>query len=240
MVRLGQVCLASAVLLCAAQSRAAEPSIMLPPLPPPIQKAPVVVEEYRSGWYLRGDLGYRMNDSGLPSVANGLSPLNSEYDDNYTFGGGGGYKSGWFRADVTVDWASKTNFKASTAAFVADYTMKLENITVLANVYFDLGTWGGFTPYVGAGAGMGWNRVHDFTALSSNVYLLEKSKSWDFAWAYMGGFSFNLAPNLLLDLNYRRVEFGDAKTHLYGSDERFFAKDLGAHEFRLGFRYNLD
>ena len=41
--------------------RAADVPLGLPPL---VQNAPVFVEEYRSGWYLRGDLGYRMNDLG--------------------------------------------------------------------------------------------------------------------------------------------------------------------------------
>ena len=40
-------------------ARAADVPMSLPPL---VQKAPVFVEEYQSGWYLRGDIGYRMND----------------------------------------------------------------------------------------------------------------------------------------------------------------------------------
>ena len=121
-----------------------------------------------------------------------------------------------------------------------DYTMKIESATFLANIYLDLGTWGGFTPYVGAGAGMSWQRIHDFTSVSAAATLLESANKWNFAWAYMGGFTFNLAPNLLFDASYRRLELGDAVGPLFNGGDRFTAKDNGAHDFRIGLRYNLD
>ena len=83
-------------------ARAADVPMSLPPL---VQKAPVFVEEYQSGWYLRGDLGYRMNDLDGISAVIGAVPSGTTIDDRFTIGGGGGYKSGWFRADVTIDYA---------------------------------------------------------------------------------------------------------------------------------------
>ena len=242
MDRIGKIALAGTALFAACgRAYGAEPPL-LPPLPPPpiVQKAPAFVEEYVSGWYLRGDIGYRMNDTSGASVAYGFAPTSPEIDDNYSFGGGAGYKSGWFRADATVDWATKTNYKAGSSANARDYTMKIESATFLANIYLDLGTWGGFTPYVGAGAGMSWQRIHDFTSVSAAATLLESANKWNFAWAYMGGFTFNLAPNLLFDASYRRLELGDAVGPLFNGGERFTAKDNGAHEFRIGLRYNLD
>ena len=48
------------------------------------------------------------------------------------------------------------------------YTTKIDALSLLANFYIDLGTWVGFTPYVGAGAGVTYLRSRDYddTALA--------------------------------------------------------------------------
>ena len=136
-------------------ARAADVPMSLPPL---VQKAPVFVEEYQSGWYLRGDLGYRMNDlDGIAAVI-GIRPSGTTIDDRFAIGGGGGYKSGWFRADVTIDYA----WQASCLRGHARLPHEGRTVTTLANLYLDLGTWYGITPYVGAGAGVAWNRTSDY------------------------------------------------------------------------------
>jgi opacity protein-like surface antigen len=207
-------------------------------LPPLVQKAPVFVEEYQSGWYLRGDLGYRMNDLDGVSTVIGAVPSGNTIDDRFTVGGGAGYKSGWFRADMTIDWAPRASFTAVTP----DYRMKVEPLTILANLYLDLGTWYGITPYIGAGAGMSWNRTSDYF---SNALLLPgiaglKETRWDFAWAAMGGLTYNLSPNLLVDLSYRYLNFGDAVTPIATNNNLLTIKDMSAQEFRVGLRYNLN
>jgi opacity protein-like surface antigen len=215
-------------------ARAADVPMSLPPL---VQKAPVYVEEYQSGWYLRGDLGYRMNDlDGISAVIGTAS--DTSIDDRFTIGGGGGYKSGWFRADVTIDYAPR----ASVTAITPDYRLKVETLTTLANLYLDLGTWYGVTPYVGAGAGLSWNRTSDYF---SNALLLPgltdlKENRWEFAWAAMGGLSFNLSPNLLMDMSYRYLNMGDAITPLASNNNQLTVKEMTAQEFRIGLRYNLN
>ena len=211
-------------------------------LPPPmVQSAPVFIQEYQSGWYLRGDIGYRMNDLDGLSSSIGINPTGTTtIDDRFTIGGGGGYKNGWFRADVTMDYAPR----ASVTSVTPDYRMKVEAFTTLANVYLDLGTWWGITPYVGAGAGISWNRTGDYF---SNALLfpglqgadVNKAK-WDFAWAAMGGLTFNLSPNLLMDVSYRYLNMGDAITPIASDNNQLTIRDMTAQEFRLGLRYNLN
>ena len=106
-------------------------------------------------------------------------------DDRFTVGGGGGYKSGWFRMDVTIDYAPRASYHVSHARLPHEG----RDDHALANLYLDLGTWSGITPYVGAGAGLSWNRTSDYF---SNALLLPgiagmKEAKWDFAWAAMGG-----------------------------------------------------
>lgn len=205
-----------------------------------VQSAPVFVQEYQSGWYLRGDIGYRMNDLDGASSSIGINPTNPTIDDRFTIGGGGGYKNGWFRTDLTMDYAPRASFTSVTP----DYRMKVETFTTLANVYLDLGTWYGMTPYIGAGAGMSWNCTRDYF---SNVLLfpglqgvdINKAK-WDFAWAAMAGLTFNLSPNLLMDFSYRYLNMGDATTPIAGNNNQITIRDMTAQEFRLGLRYNLN
>lgn len=216
-------------------ARAADVPMSLPPI---VQKAPVFVEEYQSGWYLRGDLGYRWNDLDGMSAVIGTQPSGTTIDDRFTVGGGAGYKSGWFRMDATLDWAPR----ASVASVTPDYRMKVETTTLLANFYLDLGTWSGFTPYVGAGAGMSWNRTSDYM---SNALLLPgldglKDARWDFAWAVMGGLSYHLSPNLLLDVSYRYLNLGDAVTPIASNNNQLTVTDMTAQEIRVGLRYNLN
>jgi opacity protein-like surface antigen len=215
-------------------ARAADVPMSLPPL---VQKAPVFVEEYQSGWYLRGDLGYRMNEIDGISAVIGPVPSGTTIDDRFTIGGGGGYKSGWFRADVTIDYA----WRASVSSATPDYRMRVDSVTTLANLYLDLGTWYGITPYVGAGAGVAWNRTLDYF---SNTLLLpvvsERKETWEFAWAAMGGLSFNLSPNLLMDMSYRYLNMGDAITPIASNNNQLTVKEMTAQEFRIGLRYNLN
>jgi len=209
-------------------------------LPPMVQSPPVFVQEYASGWYLRGDLGYRLNDLDGGSSLIGINPANPTIDDRFTVGGGGGYKSGWFRADVTMDYAPRASFTSVTP----DYRMKVETFTALVNTYLDLGTWYGITPYIGAGAGLSWNRTSDYF---SNALLfpglqgadINKAK-WDFAWAAMAGLTFNLSPNLLMDFSYRYLNMGDAITPIANNNNQITIKDMTAQEFRVGLRYNLN
>jgi opacity protein-like surface antigen len=208
---------------------------------PPVVAAPTFVQEYASGWYLRGDLGYRWNDLDGVNSTFGPDPVTSTIDNRFTVGGGGGYKAGWFRADVTMDYSPRTSYTGVTP----DYRMKVETFTTLANVYFDLGTWYGFTPYVGAGAGMSWNRTSDYFSNAGffpglQGVNVDKAK-WDFAWAAMGGVTFSLSPNLLMDVSYRYLNMGDAITPMMSNNvSQFTIKDMTAQEIRVGLRYNLN
>lgn len=236
MSRLRFFAIAGAIAIApAGVAQAADMPISLPPM---VERAPVFVEEYQSGWYLRGDLGYRMNEiDGIASVI-GVVPSGNTIDDRFTVGGGAGYKSGWFRADVTIDWAPRS----SVASVTPDYRLKVEALTWLANIYLDLGTWYGITPYIGAGAGMSWNRTSDYF---SNALLLPgldglKDNRWEFAWAAMGGLTYHLSPNLLMDLSYRYLNMGDAITPIASNNNQLTIKDMTAQEFRIGLRYNLN
>lgn len=154
---------------------------------PPIIEAPAPLPLAAvGGWYLRGDIGYKVYNA--PS--GGMS--NNKYGGDYTipaspvfpyaasnrdqminekmlgaldFGVGAGYKfNDYLRADLTLDYETPAKFKGSlwcvTACGATGYydteRVKIDAWSALANVYADLGNFHGIIPYVGAGAGVSY------------------------------------------------------------------------------------
>ncbi|MGD9923472.1 MAG: outer membrane protein [Pseudorhodoplanes sp.] len=230
----------SLVLICggltavACEARTANAADM-PPYP---QYEPAaVVQEFGSGWYLRGDIGYRTDTKIGDMTSTFPLPTDVDIREIATIGVGGGYKSGWFRSDVTLDYAGKAKFAGDGPTLDA-YTGKIESFTTLLNFYLDLGTWNGFTPYIGAGAGAITFRTYDFEAPAGPLTLDYQSNT-QFAWAYMAGFAWCFAPRWLVDFSYRRLNMGEVTFNPLLANE-LTLKDLTANEFRIGLRYNFD
>ncbi len=197
---------------------------------------PPRVQEFVSGWYLRGDIGWRRDTKIGDITSNFPLPDMNDISDVATIGGGGGYKQQWFRADVTLDYAGKADYDGNLGG--AHFTGKIESFTALANIYLDLGTWAGFTPYIGAGAGAVVFRAYDFRP-PLGIVSLDYPTQTEFAWAYMAGASYAIAPRWLVDFSYRRLNYGDM-TFNPKLQNALSLKDLSANEFRIGVRYNLD
>ena len=207
-------------------------------MPPWPQSQPAgVVQEFVSGWYLRGDVGYRTdtNIGGLTTAAFVL-PTTADLREVATIGGGAGYKSGWFRADVTVDYAGKARFSGNSG--FGAFSGTVESWTALGNVYLDLGTWGGLTPYIGAGVGAVGFRSYDFNGPNGMVTTDHHSQI-EFAWAYMAGLAWTFAPRWAMDFSYRRMNLGDVTFNSVVANA-LTLQDLTANEFRIGLRYNFD
>jgi opacity protein-like surface antigen len=137
--------------------------------------------EFGTGWYLRGDVA-AANEK-RPKLDAALAfPAASGSQNNWSTTLGFGYKyNNWFRTDLTLDYRhnAKANADATvvcpySATAVTDSASanigvlydtnqtctrrqeaSLAAYDVMLNGYFDLGTWSGLTPYVGAGLGVG-------------------------------------------------------------------------------------
>jgi opacity protein-like surface antigen len=207
-------------------------------MPPWPQRQPAgVVQEFVSGWYLRGDIGYRTDTKVGDMVSNFTLPTSSDIREVAMIGAGGGYKAGWFRADVTIDYAGKAKF-AGNGPTPDAFTGQIESWTALGNLYIDLGTWSGLTPYIGAGAGAITYRTYDFQA-PVGILTLDYQTNTQFAWAYMAGVAWTFAPRWLVDFSYRRVLMGNVTFNPNLANE-LTLQDLSANEFRIGLRYNFD
>lgn len=217
---------------------------------------PILPVEVGSSWYLRGDIGYKLYttpDAAYSSLAVGTRNFyDQNLSDSWLVGGGVGYKfNPWFRTDLTVDYSASSNFDAKAACLIAcavlPYSIesgKVSAWTILANAYFDLGTWAGITPYVGAGLGTSNVRLSNYYGYNPPFFFPTASvgsdaNTWSFSWAVMAGASVDLTQNWLLDMNYRYLSLGSVNTvDQFGGQINI--DDIASHEFRVGFRFLID
>ena len=149
----------------------------------PVESAPDVVNnpvELGSGWYLRGDVSWA-HDNG-PQVAADIAQSMTQHNWAIDVGAGFKFNN-WMRADFTVGLNKQRDVRLAGANVTCPYALnglttqganpvqigyswdtvhdtctpiqngQLNRLDLLLNGYFDLGTWIGFTPYVGAGVG---------------------------------------------------------------------------------------
>jgi opacity protein-like surface antigen len=102
---------------------------------------------------------------------------------------------------------------------------------LLANGYIDLGTWQGFTPYLGAGAGVTWARIGQSVDFSfsngvpcgascgfadpktGTITFADFDSSggrlrYQFAWALMAGVAVAVTDHVQIDAGYRFLNLG--------------------------------
>lgn len=247
------------VLVGASQAGAAD---LLPPPPPLPAPAPAV--EIGTGWYLRGDFtasDFHKPGDDTPPGTPGAKLVDLRLSSTQGYGGGIGYRfNSFLRADFTVDARSRSRFHdySSRTGFVEGFNEeagKLDVLTGLFNVYADLGTWWGFTPYIGAGVGFAEKRFHSawtrttcltvtcgdtqpIYAIGPQAVDLRANHSvTTFAWAAMAGLSYEIGKGVSIDASYRYLDIGKARTGFdaYGYNTRL--KNITADEFRIGLRW---
>jgi opacity protein-like surface antigen len=226
--------LAGAAALLSTASLAAD----LPPLPPPVYRAPVAVET--SGWYLRGFVG--ASNEFLSNITHPdflTAPqfmfLDKGGFDSAPFGGGGiGYQwNNWLRVDATVEYRGKAGFHALDRFFnpfqgfdqfgnpnpgrwnTNQYTASKSELVALGNVFLDLGTWWCVTPFIGAGAGAAQIKIEHFR----DVNVMQGAGGWadtgtqtNFAWALHAGAAYKVNQNFAIELSYRYLNVGNAQS----------------------------
>jgi opacity protein-like surface antigen len=232
---------------------AAAPSAYAADLPP----APILDdtdESDGSGWYLRGDIGAMdriLSPGGRDYGSASVPPLvRARFDRVASVGGGVGYRlSPWLRTDVTVDRRFGATFKGTrfgSASAQALDQADFDATTFLVNGYVDLDLWSGITPYLGAGIGVSLNRFDSAKRETGGptgpiaIVPLPSRTETALAWALMAGVAVDLNDNLKIDLGYRYAHLGSVGTRTVGAGALIRAKDMSAHEFRIGARYMLD
>lgn len=265
---MGFALVAAMTAMAATGARAADMSYS-----PIVEPAPMVEDvEMGSNWYLRGDIGYVFsNDVDVDAswAAAGANFANDDIAETFSFGGGVGFKAGWLRADLTVDQISPSEITATRTVAVCDVALsggdactttergEIGFVPMLANVYFDLGTWSGLTPYVGVGLGASfvwadsWRTVVDPNTVGAVTITNRTEESFSFTYALMAGMSYSVTDNLAVDLGYRYLSVADGDLVSpyipnasapvgFPTTATLERKDLITQEVRLGIRYLID
>ena len=227
----------------------------------PVQEAAIVET---GGWYLRGDAGWSHNKLRGAHYFQGSNGLERDFDtaklkSGFTIGAGVGYQiTDHFRADVTLDYLTKSSFKGSTSgtcgfgpavACTSRDVASLTALSLLANAYVDIGKYGIVTPYVGAGIGgthVKWNDLKNTSCADDGrgcdpTFTHGGRKGWRFTYALMAGASVDVTCNLKADLGYRfrHVTKGDMFGYNLGGGPGY-DKGFYTHEARAGLRYSFN
>jgi opacity protein-like surface antigen len=250
-----------------------------PPLPPPVYRAPV--DCCQGGWYLRGDVGvgiqrfqsFDFNQTNISSGAVWPATWNidqKDIKDTFFIGAGIGYQwNNWLRFDFTGEYRADVKFKAlgSYVNFASPglgraadlYDGDHSAVVLLANVYFDLGTWWCLTPFVGFGAGTAYHKTSALTDVGINTNGLGASAfgfansdhtQWNFAWAAHAGVAYNVTNNVKIEFAYRYLSMGNVDTSEVlcgatgcgtGQGPRAFytLHNFTSQDFKLGLRFLL-
>jgi opacity protein-like surface antigen len=188
--------------------------------------------EIGNGWYLRGDIGYAVDDE------TGNGDFDSFRMKSEVSGGlGVGYQwTDLIRTDLTADYM-KGDAEGVVAGGFCNVAQPCgyDAFALLANAYVDLGTIAGSTPYVGAGAGYTYSGFDD---VEVGVARFGGGDDWRFTYALMAGVSYDVSKSLKVDFGYRYmdVDGGAVVDTLAGTiDDDGFTR----HEVRAGLRYSL-
>lgn len=212
-------------------------------------------------------------DYGAPNAITGL-PYTSTYAyqgdavtdtsmDNSFFGGVGmgcGMGSRGVRGEVMLNATGARNFDGvplnyvinninvgapPTVIFVDPVHSTVQSTTAMFNGYYDFGKFGAFSPYVGAGVGVAYNRMAE-TYFTDNPFLLNRIQGdsrISLAWSLMAGVGYQVTDRAVLDFGYRYMNYGKANSGQVDNagfiNPRVYLDDISAHEFKVGLRYHF-
>lgn len=239
----------------------------LPP-PPPIEPPCVGCT---GPIYLKGFVGVTSPDVGdIHSelfALNDFQVFHKDIKSSPLFGLGLGYEwNSWLRFDVTGEYRGDASFFAqdrfpggngtfstnqppgSFPPGTNEYTADIESWVGLANMYIDLGTYWCITPYIGGGIGfasISVNGLKDVNVPNNSVFYAADHSQSNFAWAVYGGLAYDVNPSLTIDLSYRYLDMGDARTGRVtaydnsSSYNSFQIEDITSQDVMLGVRWKL-
>ncbi|MCG6121656.1 MAG: outer membrane beta-barrel protein [Microvirga sp.] len=239
----------AAIVGVAAAALPAQASDLLPPLPD-LDTPLIARDDVGSGWYLRGDVGGANSQIGRTTLSPnpGFSPFRgAKLGSAVSLGLGAGYRfNPWLRADLTVDRRFESRFSARNATLAAPgvalhHGAKISATVALANVYLDLGTWAGLTPYIGAGVGVAGKTISNYTidGPGAPANRVPGRSRTDVAWGLMGGVAVDVGRGASLDLGYRYLALGRLETRATPATGATRIRNVESHEFRAGLRWSF-
>lgn len=203
-----------------------------------------------------GELSYAL-------IGNKVS--NADLDNTWLIEGGFGCGSGsrGLRAEVVLGYHGQRSLSgtpmtwnpggfigAPIATYVPasrnDLHSSITTYTAMLNGYYDLGRFGAFVPYVGAGVGLAYHQMQE-VYFTGNPYLtgtIAGDNDVAFAWNVMAGVGYQISDRAIIDVGYRYMDMGRIASARHNNggtatDPKVVVNDITAHEFKIGLRYHL-
>ena len=239
---------AFAVLAAVAMPGLAQADV-LPPLPSLDQTDSIDDGDSGANWYLRGSLGVSLPSSPAvqPHVVPGATTNGEDLKTGWAVGGAVGYQWGWLRGDLSLDYLGQRDFSerftgACGAACTGTLKGQFSAVPVLANIYYDIGTWKGVTPYLGAGLGVAhvqWDSLKLSGQCSGPCPSTSGDGHWRFAWQVGAGVSYAVSEKVSVDADYRLLNLGSSGA---GSTAQgnLAVDTMWDNEVRVSLRYKLN
>lgn len=189
--------------------------------------------EVGSGWYLRGDVGYNLDEPVYDFT------LLGQETDNVRFNGGVGvgyHFTDFLRAELNLGFVARDTYDFDNG--VDRISAKHTAWSGMVNGYVDLGTVAGLTPYVGAGAGF-LAAKQQATINSIDVCLISEicDRQYEFAYSLGAGVNYKLSRNVSMDFGYQYLS-SPGMAYL-DTDSLSIREGVDYHQLRVGLRYDL-
>jgi len=212
------------------------------------------------GIYFKGYIGQANPDVGNiwteDYATNTFSVHHKDIKSSPLYGLGVGWQARhWLRFDLTGEYRGDALFVGhdSYPGFgfppgTNEYTADIKSWLGLANAYIDMGNWCGFTPYIGAGIGFASINVSgmkDINVPTGGAAFGSDKTTTNFAWAIHGGVSYDVTPQMAIDLSYRYTDLGNASSGAVYTYQGAYAhsgvhiKDITSNDVLFGVRYKL-
>jgi opacity protein-like surface antigen len=163
------------------------------------------------GLYGRIDTGYSWSSDMDRDLGN------NDAGNSAILGGGIGYHiNDHLRTDATISYRGWYKYEGSTTIGSATLsgTADISSVVGMVNAYYDIGHYDRFTPYIGGGIGFSSNHVKsaDLSLNGAGVGGIDGNTHTSFAWQLGAGTAINVAHGIDLDIGYRYIDMGTAKT----------------------------
>jgi outer membrane protein OmpA-like peptidoglycan-associated protein len=185
------------------------------------------------GWYVGADTGVNLVPTAKFKTS--LGSVKESHDPGFVLMGDVGYGFGPFRLEGELGWRTNGVDKLGGV----NGSGSLELFSAMANAYYDIRTGTAFTPYIGAGIGVG---DVDAGKLRNSSYTLSKDDDATFAYQGIAGVSYAVDQNvsLKLDYHYLRTSTASLNEDLSFNPHPGKARlDYESHAVMVGFIYRF-
>ncbi len=146
------------------------------------------------------------------------------------------------RAEVEVSYFKNDVDKLSYPYFSQVFSASgdVSSVNLMANVWFDIDMGGGFTPYIGGGAGVGFVDASAAFPDPPNNYDEYSGSDVGFAFQVGGGVQYGLTETIGLDLGYRYRGVMDVTLPSGYPNQLNASTDIYGHFVQAGITINLN